>query len=184
MHLLQDYNNSKISSEEIIAKSIDSSRYSERIEYFSKLLKPGKILELTSEYFMKIFEAEPHTKLSDHELTGRLWRMSLNNYDSEENHVNWFETQIQIYIFRSMMFSKDIFYFWRYRTQSDADLKRTSIRILNIYIEKIKMLSGNTKKFIEVLNRDKPYIWTLRHIVFGFLSNEEVRVAEEEFFSR
>lgn len=184
MHLLLDYNNNKVSAAELIAKAIESERYAERIEYFGKLLSPTKILELTSVYFKKIFDLQPHIKLGDYELTAILWRMSLDNYDTEENLRNWFETQINTYLHRSMMFTNDIFYFWRNRTRSDADIENTSPKILKTYIEKIKQLAENPEQLVEVLKFDMPFIWSLRHIVFGKHGNEEIKkAAEDKFFT-
>ena len=53
-----------------------------------------------------------------------------------------------------------------------------------MYIEKIKQLAKKPEQFVKVLNYDMPYIWTLRHRVFGKHENELIKkAAKDDFFS-
>ncbi len=184
MRLLLDYNSDKYSATEVIVKIMDSEQFAERIEYFGKLLAPAKVLALTSEYFKAFSNKKLDVEFHNYELTARLWRMSLDNYETEENHKYWFENQIDKYLPKSLKLANGIFYFWSYRTRSDSESKQCPPELYKMYAVKIKQLTKNTEQFVKVLNYDMPFIWTFQHRVFGIYSNEQIKkAANDDFFS-
>jgi hypothetical protein len=174
MRVLQDYNNSNIPAKEILSKALVSEQYAERIECFAKLLRPEKVLDITTEYFKIISELNSHSDLNKYDLTARLWRMSLDNPDSEAEYTKWLESQIDKYYAESLRFNNTIFYYWRSRTRSDVETKQRSPELYKMYVEKIKQLAKKPEEFIKALSSIPPYIWTLRHIVFMFEGNENI----------
>ena len=163
MQSLSDYDSDKYSATEFIAKIMISKQFAERVEYFGKMLKPAKVLALTSEYFKTI--ANNDIELKRDELDGRLWRMSLDNYETEENHKRWLEHQIDSYLSKSLRFTNDIFYLWGYRTRSDSQIKQYPPELCELYIEKIKQLVQKPEQFVKALEYDLPHIWTLSHLI-------------------
>lgn len=184
MRLLLDYNSDKYSETEVIVKIMDSEQFAERIEYFGKLLAPAKVLALTSEYFKAISNKKLYVEFHNHQLTGRLWRMSLDNYETEENHKYWLENQIDKYLLKSLKLANDIFYFWSYRTRSESESKQYPPELHKMYIEKIKQLTKKPEQLVEVLTHDMPFIWILGHRLFGNYTKEEIKkAAGSDFFS-
>jgi len=183
MQVLLNYNSGTCSGVKLMIKMMDSDQFAERIEYFGKLLSPAKVSALTSEYFKAIFDQKLSAKSNDYELTGKLWRMSLDNYESVENHKTWLENQIDTYLSKSLRFTNDIFYFWKYRSRSDSESKQYPPELYKMYVGKIKYLAEKPEQFAEILRHDMPYIWALRHIVFRDYGNEEVgKAADDKFF--
>ena len=152
MRLLLDYNSDKYSATEVMVKIMDSEQFAERVEYFGKLVNPAKVLALTSEYFKATSNKKFDVEFRNYELTGRLWRMSLDNYETEENHKHWLENQIDKYLPKSLKLANDIFYFWSYRTRSDSESKQCSPELYKMYLEKIKQLIKNTDRKSTRLN--------------------------------
>jgi hypothetical protein len=187
MRLLSDYNSDKYSAAEVMVKIMNLEQFAERVECFGKLVNPAKVLDLTSEYFKAISIKKPDVEFHNLELTGRMWRMSLDNYETEENHKYWLENQIDKYLPKSLKLANDIFYFWGYRTRSDSESKQYPPELYKMYFEKIKKLIKNTEQFVKVLNHDMPHIWTLRHRVFRNYGNEQITKTEQQikntFFS-
>jgi len=180
MRLLLDYNSDKYSATEVMVKIMDSVQFAERVEYFGKLVNPAKVLALTSEYFKAISNKKLDVEFHNDELTGRLWRMTLDNYETEKNHKYWLEKQIDKYLPKSLKLANDIIYFWSYRTRSDSESERCPPKLYKMYLEKIKKLIKNIVKFVKVLNYDMPYIWTLRHRVFRKYGNAQIKNAEQQ----
>jgi hypothetical protein len=175
-----DYNEDSISKEQMLAKMRESHKYSERVEYFGRLLKPERVLDLTSAYFASITKYD-YRRFADYELTRQLWNIHLKKSVSEEKHQNWLEQVLSHYLPISIRFAGDIFYFWKYRKDSEVDRKYSRPEILQIYHDLIKsQFDGKPEKFINSLEPVPEDIWTLRHLLFMNEDNKVILSSEKK----
>jgi hypothetical protein len=182
MRFLQKYNDDKSSASDIMKEMMVSERLVERVEVFGRLLKPAKVLELTSEYFANVQENKLRGNFGNLGITGNLWRMSLDNYESKENHKSWLGSQIDKYLSQSLRFTNDIFYLWRSRTRDESKSSLYSGDLYGIYVEKVKQLMGDSQGFTKVLERDAPFIWAIRHVVFQSAGNDDIKRSTDDIF--
>lgn len=175
-----DYNKGSISKEQMFAQMRESHEYSERVEYFGKLLNPERVLDLTSAYFASITKYD-YRRFVDYELTGQLWRIHLKNSASEMSHQKWLNIMLSLYLPVSIRFAGDIFYFWQYRKDSEVDSKYSRPEILQMYHELIKIqFDGEPEKFINSLESVPEHIWTLRYLLFMNNDNKAILSSENK----
>lgn len=182
-HTMKDivaFNKGDVSEVILMNKMGDDAKYSARLEHFGRLLTPEKVLYLTSAYFKAAFEYD-YRRFADFELTGQLWRIHLKNSASEETHCDWLEDMLSAYLPLSIRFANDIFYFWKFRKDSEAESKYVRPEIEQMYTNLIKTLFENEpEKLIKALS--PKYIWTLRHLLFKNKNNAAIK-KDEKFFS-
>lgn len=186
MRYLLKYNSGEYSPAKVMGKLIKSEHFADRVEYFGKLLKPSKVLDLTSQY-LDFFSKHPEINVRNSGLAVTLHRMPLDNYETVENHKSWLEHQIVKYLPKSLQLTNDIFGDWGYRTRSDRADQQHPIKCHEFYQEKIQKLITNINQFVNVLKYDMPCIWTLRHAVFCNFTHAGIKQSSEQakdaFFS-
>lgn len=148
---------------------------SERVEYFGQVLKPSRVLSITAAFFEIVRENQWYSKFDDALLTGRLWRMALDNPDTEDNYRLWFRKQVERHCQSSLRFANSIDYFWRHRTRDYINTDENEPEMRRLSVERVRFFLDKPAEFACILRGDLPFIWVLRHVVYDYKDNETVR---------
>lgn len=174
-----DYNEGNVSEDVLMERMINDAQYSKRVEHFGKLIDPDKVLSLTSVYFNTL--KYDYRRFADYVLTGQLWRIHLKNSADENFHQTWLEDVLSTYLPVSIRFANDIFYFWKYRKDSEAESKYVRPEIEQMYKQLIRNIFEDApKKLINALESEPAYIWTLRHLLFRNIDNDQIKSCDQK----